>query len=51
MVDRLGTAAADPDVEAQGFDGDHCNTDGATWDCTPAEPSPVDEPSPLTTRS
>jgi hypothetical protein len=46
MVDRLGTAAADPKVEAQGFDGDHCTAvDDTEWNCDVpgAEPAPADE--------
>ncbi|GAA0616033.1 hypothetical protein GCM10009547_17560 [Sporichthya brevicatena] len=34
MVDRLGAAAANPGVEAQGFDGDHCTVTGDVWDCS-----------------
>jgi hypothetical protein len=42
MVDRLGAAAINPSVEAQGFDGDHCDTTGGTWNCTPGDPAPKD---------
>jgi hypothetical protein len=44
MVDRLGAAAINPAVEAEGFDGDHCDTPGDTWTCDPADAAPTAKP-------